>query len=221
MRHQNAGSFGAPTNRLVTSRVIADCYVLNGVVTEEWLVRDQAAFARRLGVEPRVLAQQLTIQDLSLFGSVGFFLPEHDRPGRNVPRIEDAPEIAVYMEGYRRLWEVKDTSAVRDLYFHGAEMAISGGETRHGHMDIDRFYFGYLASFPDGEFSVQSATINRDAGQPVRVAEMFDDPTRLKDRCRPAPASTQRGCILTHRCLPLDRATTLRTLIAHSNALSG
>ncbi len=170
MRHQGAGSFGLPTDRLVTSRIIADCYVLNGVVTEEWLVRDQAAFARCLGLEPRALAQQLVAQDLRVSGTVGFFLPEHDRPGRYVPRIEDAPEISAYMEGYRRLWHVKDTSAVRDLYFHGAAMAVPGGETRHGHMDIDRFYLGYLASFPDGEFSVQSATINRDPGQPVRVA---------------------------------------------------
>ena len=28
-------------------------------------------------------------------------------------------------------------------------MAIPGGETRYGHGDIDRFYLGYLASFPD------------------------------------------------------------------------
>jgi predicted ester cyclase len=29
---------------------------------------------------------------------------------------------------------------------------------------------GYLAAFPDAAFSVESATVNRDAGQAVRVA---------------------------------------------------
>ncbi len=37
-------------------------------------------------------------------------------------------------------------------------------------MDIDRFYLGYLASFPDAMFSIASATINRDHGEPIRVA---------------------------------------------------
>ena len=170
MRHQGAGSYGSATNRLVTSQVIADCWVLNGVVTEEWLVRDQAAFARCLGLDPRGLAQEMVRRDLGLSGRVEFFVPEHDRPGRYVPVVREAPEIAAYIEGYRRIWGVKDISAVRELYFHGAAVSVPGGEIRYGHMDIDRFFVGYLASFPDGVFSVESAIVNRDEGQPVRVA---------------------------------------------------
>ena len=170
MRHQNAGAFGPASNRVVTSRIIADCYVVHGVVTEEWLVRDQAAFARCLGTDAPGLARTLVEQDIRVSGHPVFFVPEHDRPGRYRPVVQDAPEIAAYAEGYRRLWQIKDTSAVRDLYFHGAAVAVPGGETRYGHLDIDRFYVGYLASFPDAVFSVQSATINRDPGQPVRVA---------------------------------------------------
>ena len=41
MRHQGDGSYGAATGRLVKSRIIADCWVTNKQVTEEWLVRDQ------------------------------------------------------------------------------------------------------------------------------------------------------------------------------------
>ncbi len=59
---------------------------------------------------------------------------------------------------------------MRPLYFDGAAVAVPGGETRYGHVDIDRFYLGYLASFPDAAFRVESATVNRDPGRPLRVA---------------------------------------------------
>ncbi len=53
MRHTGHGSYGPATNRMLKTRIIADCWVVNQVVTEEWLVRDQAAFALCLGMTPR------------------------------------------------------------------------------------------------------------------------------------------------------------------------
>ena len=170
MRHQGSGSYGPATGRLVTSRIIADCWVVDGVVTEEWLVRDQAAFAHCLGVAPRDLARQMVAHDLRTSGAPVFFTSERDLPGRYRPIIQDGPEVALLAEGYRRIWGVKETAAVRDLYFHGAELAAPGGGHHHGHADIDRFVLGYLASFPDAVFLLESATVNRGGGQAARVA---------------------------------------------------
>ena len=170
MHHQGDGSYGPASHRLVRSRIIADCWVVDTVVTEEWLVRDQAGFARCLGMEPQLLARRMVDDDLRRGQPVGYFLPEHDRPGRYAPRIAEDAEAALYVDGYRRLWGRKETAAVRDLYFQGASLHAPGGQIFCGHMDIDRFYLGYLASFPDAEFTVHSAIVNRDPGQPVRVA---------------------------------------------------
>ena len=170
MRHQGSGSYGPTSGRLVRSRIIADCWVVDGVVTEEWLVRDQAAFARCLGLEPRQLAREMAGDDLRRTGRPQFYLPEHDQPGRYVPEIQRDEALDLYRAGYERLWGTKETAAVRDLYFQGAAVAVPGGDTLYGHLDIDRFYLGYLASFPDARFEVQSAIVNRDPGQPVRVA---------------------------------------------------
>ena len=71
MRHQGGGSYGAASARMVRSRIIADCWVVDGVVTEEWLVRDQAAFAVCLGQEPRGLAQAMVEADLAQTGGGG------------------------------------------------------------------------------------------------------------------------------------------------------
>lgn len=170
MRHQGAGSYGPASGRVVRSRIIADCWVVGGVVTEEWLVRDQAAFALCLGQQPRDLAQQMAEQDRRRTGQVAFYTPEHDQPGRYQPDIQPGADVDIYCNGYRRLWGTKDLSAIRELYFHGAAVAVPGGETRYGHADIDRFYLGYLASFPDAQFSVESATVNRVPGRAVRIA---------------------------------------------------
>ena len=168
MRHEGAGSYGPATQKIVRTRIIADCWVVNGVVTEEWLVRDQAAFALCLGMTPQNLAREMAEADLGRMGRVEYFTPERDEAGVYVPAVQAGAEA--YIEGYRRLWGVKDLSAVRDLYFAGAAMAAPGGQTRMGWTDIDKWYLGYLASFPDGVFAVESATVNRDAGRPLRVA---------------------------------------------------
>ncbi len=117
MRHQGDGSYGAATGRVVKSRIIADCRVVDTVVTEEWLVRDQAAFARCLGLEPRQLARRMLDDDLRRGMAPGFYLPEDDRPGLYRPVVQQAPEIDLYAEGYRRLWHRKETAAVRDALF--------------------------------------------------------------------------------------------------------
>ena len=170
MRHQGSGVYGPATSRVVRSRIIADCYCQNEQVVEEWLARDQAAFARCLGVEPHAMAAEMVQRELRRTGQVEFFTPERDVPGSYQPINQLDRELETYRESYRRIWDVKETSVIQDLYFHGAAVAIPGGETVYGHGDIDRFVVGYLASFPDAVFRVESSTINRDAGQPIRLA---------------------------------------------------
>lgn len=170
MRHQGSGAHGRATDRVVRSRIIADCYCRDGQVVEEWLARDQAAHARCLGTTAEAMAREMVAEDLRRTGTVDYYTPERDVPGAYLPENQAAAELDLYREGYRRIWDVKETAAIRDLYFHGAAVAIPGGDTVYGHGDIDRFVVGILASFPDAVFRVESSTINRDPGQPVRLA---------------------------------------------------
>lgn len=170
MRHTGDGILGKAQGRTVRSRIIADCWVKDQVVVEEWLVRDQAAFARCLGMEPRALAQEMTDRDIRNGVPVSFFVPAHDKPGRYKPEISDDAAVRAVLQGMRRLWQDKETAAIRDLYFHGAALHAPGGDVLYGHGDIDTFALGYLASFPDAVLSIASARVNREPEQPVRVA---------------------------------------------------
>ena len=170
MRHTGGGAYGPPTNRLVRSRIIADCVIRDGRISEEWLARDQAAFARCLGTTAEALARSMVERELAAGGTVKAFTPEADVPGRYSRPLDDSPEAVFYAEGWRRLWGGKELAAIGDLYFSGASVETPGGEIARGHADIDRFCLDYLAAFPRAEFTVEHLIVNRDAGYPVRAA---------------------------------------------------
>jgi predicted ester cyclase len=170
MRHTGDGILGAAQGKVVRSRIIADCWVQKGVVVEEWLVRDQAAFANCLGLTAKELAQSMVERERRQGQSVSFFTPAHDKPGAYKPTVDSDETIAWLTQGLQRLWHHKETSAIQSLYFHGAALHVPGGAVLYGHSDIDAFVIAYLASFPDASFRVESAHINRESEQPVRVA---------------------------------------------------
>ena len=170
MSHTGSGSYGAAQGLPVRSRIIAECWVRNKVVLEEWLVRDQAAFANCLGRTPQQMAQSMVDTELSRNLPVSFFTPQHDQPSQYVPSLSNDSAAAAYCAGLQRIWHEKDTSAIRDIYFHGAALHAPGGQTRHGHADIDRFVIGYLASFPDAVLRIHSTIVNRQPESAVRIA---------------------------------------------------
>jgi predicted ester cyclase len=170
MRHTGAGIYGPATGRVVRSRIIADCWVVDTQVKEEWLARDQSAFARCMGIDPRQMAWDMVQLDLKRSGEVGFFTPERDVPGRYRPEHQKGADIERYCEGWQRIWGLKETAEIQDLYFHGAAVAVPGGDMLYGWGDIDRFALSYLASFPDAVFTMESAIVNRDPGQAIRIA---------------------------------------------------
>ena len=170
MTHTGDGILGRAQGKVVRSRIIADCWVRDQVVVEEWLVRDQAAFARCMGQEPRALAQDMVERERRQGVPVSFFLPAHDKPGKFKPAVQDDETVAGVVKHLTRLWHSKETAAIRDLYFHGAAFHAPGGEVLYGHADIDTFVLGYLASFPDAAYRVESAQVNREPEQPVRIA---------------------------------------------------
>ena len=170
MTHTGDGILGRATGKRVRSRIIADCWVRNQVVVEEWLVRDQAAFAKCLGLEPRALARDMVDREIRSGQPISYFVPAHDQPGSFVSAVQDDETIAHVLNGLTRLWHAKETAAIRDIYFHGAAFHAPGGDVLYGHHDIDTFVIGYLASFPDAVYKLESACINRDPEQPVRIA---------------------------------------------------
>ncbi len=169
-RHTGDGAYGRATSKLVRSRIIAECWIRENKVIEEWLVRDQGAFAKGLGLTAEDLARRQADQDLKTRGEVVYFTPAADVAGSFQPSIERGDEADAYTAGWQEIWQEKHPAAIASIYHKGTAVEIPGGETVNGHIDLDRFVVGYLASFPDAEFRIEQLMVNRDEGQATRIA---------------------------------------------------
>jgi len=57
--HTADGLYGRATGKRLHYRIIADCAARDGVIDDEWLIRDQGAVVRQLGIEPEQYARDL------------------------------------------------------------------------------------------------------------------------------------------------------------------
>jgi predicted ester cyclase len=62
MTNLGASGFGPATGNKVQVRTIADCLVENGVITREWLVRDNFSLVRQLGFDVHAIARAQALQ---------------------------------------------------------------------------------------------------------------------------------------------------------------
>ena len=86
MTNLGPSAFGEATGRRVCITNVADCVVENGVVTREWLMRDNLALVRQLGFDPAQAARRLAAR-------VG---PEdRDWMAREVERVAQAEPLTV------------------------------------------------------------------------------------------------------------------------------
>ena len=170
MTHTASGSYGPASRAVVRSRIIAECWVKDRVVIEEWLVRDQAAFAVCMGQSAEQLAKSLVDAELARGLPISFFTPAQDQPSNYPASLCDDSAALAYCAGLEQIWHKKNTAAIKRLYFDGATLFAPGGQACHGHADIDRFVVGYLASFPDAVLRIHSTIVNRDPESAVRLA---------------------------------------------------
>lgn len=170
MRKQNDGVYGPGLGQVVRSRIIADCVVKNGMISEEWLVRDHGAFAACLDTTPEIMAREIVERELVASGKVTVFTPDVDVAGPYVATIDDSAEAQLYATAWQEIWGAKTPARIRDFYHQGATLSASGGAVLSGHGDIDRYVISYLASFPDADLTIDHLIVNRDPGQPVRIA---------------------------------------------------
>ena len=86
MTNLGPSAFGEATGRQVFITNVADCVVENGVVTREWLMRDNLALVRQLGFDPFETARRLAAR----VGS-----EDRDWMTREVERVAQAEPLTV------------------------------------------------------------------------------------------------------------------------------
>ena len=167
--HTRPGLYGPPSDRALRYRIIADCAVRDDVVYDEWLVRDQGAIVRQLGLEPRRWTAELIEREGGPEHCVRPLTPENDASPRYTARGNDHPAAERYAALLSRIMAA-DFGAIGEVYDRACRLALPGGTSAHGRRAADGFWMGLRAALPDARFEIRHAMGRDDAGGPPRAA---------------------------------------------------
>jgi predicted ester cyclase len=173
MTHAGEGLFGPPTGRRLATRTVADCLVQDGVIVEEWLVRDQSGIARQLGLDPAAHGRRLGAADAAA-GRAGWHLEALAAIRRGEPEQHAVRQAHPAAEALAATLEAAfnraELSTLRDLHDRAVALHLPGHVEAFGQRALDAFAIGYLAAFPGARLVVDHCIALEEPGRPVRAA---------------------------------------------------
>ena len=167
--HTNDGVYGRATGKKLTYRILADCHAINNQINDEWLIRDQGAIVRQLGVDPKSYAADLIEKEGGVAGCVKPLTPATDQPGPYKGRGNDNEWGAKYADILTRIMGA-DMAVIPAEYDRAVQVEYPGGVTGHSHGAVDPFWMGLRASFPDATFQIDHQIGRDDPLMPPRAA---------------------------------------------------
>jgi len=167
--HLGDGVYGKATGRKLVYRIIADCHAIANRINDEWLIRDQGAIVRQMGLEPQACARDLIGKEGGPEHCVKPFTPEIDRAGPYRGRGNDNEWGGRYADIVTRIMNA-DMAVIPREYDRACQLEYPGGVTGHSHGDADRFWTGLRASFPSAGFRIEHVIGRDDPLMPPRAA---------------------------------------------------
>lgn len=167
--HGGDGTYGAASGTTLRYRIIADCAARANQIYDEWLIRDQGAIVRQLGVDPK----QFAADQIEAEGGVGEashpFTPANDIRGPYEGTGNEEEPGLVYADLLESLMGA-DFAAIERGYDRAVQSELPGGVTGHGRGDVDSFWMSLRSSFPDAAFEVHHRIGRLDDSQAPRAA---------------------------------------------------
>jgi len=167
--HANPGVYGAPTGQRLSYRIIADCHAKDNQIDDEWLIRDQGAIVRQLGLDPKDYARDLIAREGGPEACVVPFTPANDVEGPYKGKGNDNEWGARYADVITRIMGA-DFTAIPEVYDRAANLEYPGGVSALSHEGADKFWMGLRASFPNAEFRIHHQIGRDDPMMPPRAA---------------------------------------------------
>ncbi|MCM2477341.1 SnoaL-like domain-containing protein [Rhizobium sp. CG5] len=167
--HTGDGVYGKATGRKLSYRILADCHAIDNQINDEWLVRDQGAIVRQMGWEPLAYVRDLIEREGGPDACVKPLTPANDRPGPYAGHGNNNAWGQKYADILTRLMRA-DMALIPVEYDRACQVEYPGGFTGHGHGDVDRFWLGVRASFPNADFKIEHVIGRDDPMMPPRAA---------------------------------------------------
>jgi hypothetical protein len=167
--HTRLGMYGSATGKSYVYRIIADCAARDNQIYDEWLIRDQGAIVRQMGVEPKQFAADLIAREGGPERCVKPFTPERDMDGGYHSRGNDHPTGQRYADILTRIMGA-DFAIIPKAYDRACQLDLPGGITAHGWSSADIFWLGLRSAFPNATFTMHHQIGRDDPNEPPRAA---------------------------------------------------
>ncbi|WP_085790780.1 nuclear transport factor 2 family protein [Roseivivax jejudonensis] len=167
--HTGSGVYGAASGTRLRYRILADCHARANAIDDEWLIRDQGAIVRQLGLEPRAYARDLIAREGGPDAAVRPCTPQTDVAGPYKGSGNDNEWGARYGDLLTRIMNA-DLAAIPAEYDRAVQSHYPGGEEDHGTGAVDRFWISLRAAFPSARFEIHHRIGRDDPMMPPRAA---------------------------------------------------
>jgi len=167
--HANLGVYGAPTGKKLQYRILADCHAINNQINDEWLIRDQGAIVRQLGIDPKEFARDLIAREGGAEACVRPYTPANEVAGPYKGLGNDNAWGQKHADILTRIMNA-DFTVISKEYDRAANLDYPGGVQALSFDGADKFWMGLRASFPNAEFKIQHQIGREDPMMPPRSA---------------------------------------------------
>lgn len=150
-------AFGPATGKRAVFRTIADCFVKDNYISEEWLVRDNLGLVLQLGLDPVEVASRT---------ARGAKSPDFEIPAPSEPEIYrpvhsgfDAGDFC--LEFLNQVHARKSIDQVDRFYAESIVTHTIANEDLPGRQRLKDWLVSFYASFPNAEVRVERVTVNQ------------------------------------------------------------
>ncbi|PYE85546.1 ester cyclase [Pseudoroseicyclus aestuarii] len=160
-RYTQNGHFGPASGRPFVSRTIADCMIYQNKIYREWVVADQMAIVKQLGLDPQAWAERIATAKLSQgvnsldIGETGAMLGQYPPAEEADLSLASTDLERRVLDWMHQVYNRKMFGRIRAEYaptaqYHGPLMKELYGVTSVMHQTI-----GLVGSLPDAQFAPQ------------------------------------------------------------------
>ncbi|MEM9580518.1 MAG: ester cyclase [Pseudomonadota bacterium] len=170
--HTHPGMYGAPSGRKLAYRILADCWCQENAVKDEWLVRDQGAIVRQMGLDLVEWTRDLIAREGGPEVCVRPYTPANDIAGPYTGAGNDNEWGQRYSDSLGRVLNA-EFSVIPQQYDRGVDLGYPGHVQVSGRDAADRFWLGLRAAFPAAEVRIDHVVGLEEPLRPPRAAVRF------------------------------------------------
>lgn len=173
-KQEGISSYGLASTRQSESRNLAICLVRDGLVVEEWVVRDEFRVVHTLGLDPEVVARDLAFTE----EPGGLF--DRSAPadaltvGESGPRPDThGAEAQLVKEFIEQVWQGRHLERAGDFLHPHVFCETTRGRivTRHRGYQVDLIQM--LSAFPDAQIEVRDIAVAASPDRGTRASVLW------------------------------------------------